>query len=43
MAKYVEASPKILENLEQGMTNKEAAEAAGVSETQFYKWNSEKA
>lgn len=42
MAKYAEAAPKILEYLEQGYTNKQAAEQAGVSEQIFYKWMDEK-
>lgn len=36
--KYADASVKILTYLEDGQTNKEAAEKAGVSETQFYFW-----
>lgn len=42
MAKYQEAAPIVLQYLEQGMTNKEAAEKAGVSESQFYAWMAEK-
>lgn len=42
MAKYAEASPNILKNLEDGMTNKEAAERAGVSEDTFYTWLNDK-
>lgn len=43
MAKYAQAAPKILEYLEEGMTNRDAAHEAGVSEETFYKWVSEKA
>lgn len=38
MAKYAEAAPKILEYLEQGYTNKQAAEQAGITERTFYEW-----
>lgn len=42
MAKYADVSPKVLANLEQGMTNKDAAEKAGISEDTFYTWVAEK-
>lgn len=42
MAKYAEQSPKILSFLEDGFTNKDAAEKAGVSEAQFYEWMAKK-
>ena len=42
MAKYQEAAPKILEALEQGLSNKDAATAAGVNEDTFYTWMKEK-
>lgn len=43
MAKYAEAAPKVLQYLEQGMTNKQAAEQAGITEQTFYTWMDEKA
>lgn len=42
MAKYADLSPKVLANLEQGMTNKDAAEQAGIDEATFYRWVEEK-
>ena len=42
MAKYQEAAPKILAALEQGLSNKDAATAAGVNEDTFYTWMKEK-
>lgn len=42
MAKYAEASPKVLQYLEEGATNKEAAERAGIDEPTFYRWMKEK-
>ena len=42
MAKYADAAPKILAALEQGHTNKEAAQIAGVNEDTFYSWMKEK-
>ena len=40
--KYEEAAPKILGYLEDGLTNKQAAEKAGITETTFYEWMNEK-
>lgn len=42
MAKYQEAAPVILKSLEDGCTNKEAAERAGINEDTFYTWQKEK-
>ena len=42
MAKYAEASPIILQALEEGMTNKDAARLAGIDEVTFYAWMREK-
>ena len=42
MAKYADAAPKVLEYLEQGFTNRDAAEKAGISEAIFYRWIDEK-
>jgi hypothetical protein len=42
MAKYAEAAPKILEYLEQGMTNDAASEKAGINMATFYSWMNEK-
>ena len=43
MAKYEEKSPEVLNNIADGLSNKDAAEKAGVSETQFYVWMNTKA
>lgn len=40
--KYEEAAPKILQYLEDGLTNKQAAEKAGITETTFYEWMNDK-
>ena len=42
MAKYQDAAPKILELLEQGLTNKQAAQRVGIDEATFYRWCDEK-
>ena len=42
MAKYAEAAPVILNALEDGCTNKEAAERAGINEDTLYTWLKEK-
>ena len=42
MAKYEQAAPKILELLEQGLTNKQAAQRVGIDEATFYRWCDEK-
>ena len=42
MAKYAEVAPKILNFLEQGMSNRDAVEKAGLTEETFYKWLREK-
>ena len=43
MAKYKDSAPKILEYLEQGMTQRDASEKAGINEDTFYTWMKEKA
>lgn len=42
MAKYAEAAPIILQSLEEGSTQKEAAEKAGISNETFHTWIKEK-
>ena len=42
MAKYQDAAPKILEYLEEGLTNKQASQRAGIDEATFYRWCDEK-
>lgn len=37
-SRYEEVAPRILEYLEDGLTNKEAAEKAGINESTFYSW-----
>lgn len=37
-SRYEELAPRILEYLEDGMTNKEAAEKVGINESTFYAW-----
>ena len=42
MAKYQDAAPRILEYIEQGYTNKDAAEKVGINVDTFYTWVKEK-
>lgn len=37
-SRYEELAPRILEYLEDGLTNKQAAEKAGINESTFYTW-----
>lgn len=37
-SRYEDVAPRILEYLEDGLTNKQAAEKAGIDERTFYRW-----
>lgn len=37
-SRYEDVAPRILEYLEEGLTNKQAAEKAGIEERTFYRW-----
>ena len=37
-SRYEDVAPRILEYLEEGLTNKQAAEKAGINESTFYSW-----
>lgn len=38
IGKYEQAAPTILKSIEDGHTNREAAQAAGINEDTFYEW-----